>query len=194
MSADRALAAAVAPGIADLLLEVRRRPRSCSASSVVSPVVSALSPVPLYLLAGLVLGEGGAVVAGRIYRLSCRRRGARADPAAADSWAGVLGRRVRKRPAASCSVRGRGPGPQRHCRARSPVGCCSSRGRRALVMAGVTWVSSSGIVARVVSDLGRLANRETPSVLAVLVLEDIAMAVVPAACRRPGRGWRPSAR
>ncbi len=47
----------------------------------------------------------------------------------------------------------------------------------ALVMAGVTWVSSSGIVARVVSDLGRLANRETPSVLAVLVLEDIAMAV-----------------
>jgi CPA2 family monovalent cation:H+ antiporter-2 len=44
-------------------------------------------------------------------------------------------------------------------------------------MAGVTWVSSSGIVARVLSDLGRLANRETPSVLAILVLEDIAMAV-----------------
>jgi CPA2 family monovalent cation:H+ antiporter-2 len=46
----------------------------------------------------------------------------------------------------------------------------------ALVMAGVTWVSSSGIVARVVHDLGRLANRETPAVLAVLVLEDVVMA------------------
>jgi len=46
----------------------------------------------------------------------------------------------------------------------------------ALVMGGVTWVSSSGIVARVVHDLGRLANRETPSVLAILVLEDIVMA------------------
>jgi CPA2 family monovalent cation:H+ antiporter-2 len=47
----------------------------------------------------------------------------------------------------------------------------------ALVMAGVTWVSSSGIVARVINDLGRLANRETPSVLSILVLEDVAMAV-----------------
>lgn len=47
----------------------------------------------------------------------------------------------------------------------------------ALALAGVTWISSSGIVARLLGDLGRLANRETPSVLAVLVLEDIAMAL-----------------
>ncbi|XVX19774.1 cation:proton antiporter [Actinomycetota bacterium] len=47
----------------------------------------------------------------------------------------------------------------------------------ALAMAGVTWISSSGIVARVLSDLGRLGNRETPGVLSVLVLEDIAMAL-----------------
>ena len=47
----------------------------------------------------------------------------------------------------------------------------------ALALAGVTWVSSSGLVARVLNDLGRLANRETPSVLSVLVLEDLAMAV-----------------
>lgn len=46
-----------------------------------------------------------------------------------------------------------------------------------LAMAGVTWVSSSGIVAKVLSDLNRLGNRETPAVLSVLVLEDIAMAV-----------------
>lgn len=45
-----------------------------------------------------------------------------------------------------------------------------------IAMAGVTWVSSSGIVAKVLSDLDRLGNRETPAVLSILVLEDIAMA------------------
>ena len=47
----------------------------------------------------------------------------------------------------------------------------------ALVLGGVTAVSSSGIVAQVLSDLGRLANRETPVVLSLLVIEDVAMAV-----------------
>jgi CPA2 family monovalent cation:H+ antiporter-2 len=46
----------------------------------------------------------------------------------------------------------------------------------AMVLGGVTYISSSGIAAKVLSDLGRLGNRETPSVLAVLVLEDLAMA------------------
>ena len=47
----------------------------------------------------------------------------------------------------------------------------------ALALAGVTWISSSGIVARLLGELGRLANRETPAVLSVLVLEDLAMAL-----------------
>ncbi|MGY2130307.1 cation:proton antiporter [Blastococcus sp. SYSU DS0617] len=47
----------------------------------------------------------------------------------------------------------------------------------ALALAGVTYISSSGIIARLLGDLGRLANRETPAVLAVLVLEDLAMAL-----------------
>jgi CPA2 family monovalent cation:H+ antiporter-2 len=47
----------------------------------------------------------------------------------------------------------------------------------AMALAGVTWISSSGIVARLLGDLGRLANRETPAVLSVLVLEDLAMAL-----------------
>ncbi len=47
----------------------------------------------------------------------------------------------------------------------------------AVALAGVTWVSSSGIVARLLDDLGRLGNRETPAVLSVLVLEDVAMAL-----------------
>jgi monovalent cation:H+ antiporter-2, CPA2 family len=47
----------------------------------------------------------------------------------------------------------------------------------AVLLGGVCWVSSSGIVAKVLSDLDRLANRETPSVLNLLVIEDLAMAV-----------------
>jgi monovalent cation:H+ antiporter-2, CPA2 family len=47
----------------------------------------------------------------------------------------------------------------------------------AVALAGVTWISSSGIIARLLGDLGRLANRETPAVLSVLVLEDLAMAL-----------------
>jgi CPA2 family monovalent cation:H+ antiporter-2 len=46
----------------------------------------------------------------------------------------------------------------------------------AVVFAGITWVSSSGVVAKVLRDLKRLGNRETPTVLSVLVLEDLAMA------------------
>lgn len=47
----------------------------------------------------------------------------------------------------------------------------------ALLLGGVTWVSSSGVIAKVLSDLGRLGNRETPAVLNLLVIEDLAMAV-----------------
>jgi monovalent cation:H+ antiporter-2, CPA2 family len=47
----------------------------------------------------------------------------------------------------------------------------------AVLLGGVCWVSSSGIVAKVLGDLDRLANRETPSVLNLLVIEDLAMAV-----------------
>jgi CPA2 family monovalent cation:H+ antiporter-2 len=47
----------------------------------------------------------------------------------------------------------------------------------AVVLAGVTWISSSGVIAKVLRDLGRLGNRETPVILSILVLEDLAMAV-----------------
>ena len=46
----------------------------------------------------------------------------------------------------------------------------------AVALAGITWVSSSGVIAKVLHDLGRLSNRETPVVLSVLVIEDLAMA------------------
>jgi monovalent cation:H+ antiporter-2, CPA2 family len=45
------------------------------------------------------------------------------------------------------------------------------------LLGGVTFISSSGVIAKVLSELRRLENPETPVVLAVLVLEDLAMAV-----------------
>jgi CPA2 family monovalent cation:H+ antiporter-2 len=41
----------------------------------------------------------------------------------------------------------------------------------------VTYISSSGIIAKLLTDLGRLGNRETPLVLSILVIEDIVMAI-----------------
>lgn len=46
----------------------------------------------------------------------------------------------------------------------------------ALLLGGVTYISSSGIIAKVLAELGRLSNPETPTVLTVLVLEDLTMA------------------
>jgi CPA2 family monovalent cation:H+ antiporter-2 len=47
----------------------------------------------------------------------------------------------------------------------------------AVLLGGVCWVSSSGIVSKILADLDRLANRETPAILNLLVIEDLAMAV-----------------
>jgi CPA2 family monovalent cation:H+ antiporter-2 len=46
-----------------------------------------------------------------------------------------------------------------------------------ILLGGATYISSSGIIARVLAELGRLTCPETPVVLSVLVLEDLAMAV-----------------
>jgi len=45
------------------------------------------------------------------------------------------------------------------------------------LLGGVTYISSSGIIAKVLAELNRLNNPETPSIISVLVLEDLAMAV-----------------
>ena len=47
--------------------------------------------------------------------------------------------------------------------------------KEAVLLAGITYISSSGVISKVLSDLGRLGNRETPAILTVLVLEDLAM-------------------
>ena len=47
----------------------------------------------------------------------------------------------------------------------------------AFILGGVTYVSSSGIIAKVLSDQGWTGNRETPVVLSTLVIEDLVMAL-----------------
>jgi CPA2 family monovalent cation:H+ antiporter-2 len=47
----------------------------------------------------------------------------------------------------------------------------------AILLGGVSWVSSSGIISKVLADLDRMSNRETPGLLNLLVMEDLAMAV-----------------
>lgn len=46
-----------------------------------------------------------------------------------------------------------------------------------VLLGGVTYTSSSGIIARVLEELGGMNNPETPTILTILVLEDLAMAV-----------------
>lgn len=47
----------------------------------------------------------------------------------------------------------------------------------ALLLGGVTFATSSGIVSKLLGDLGWLGNRETPVLLSLLVVEDLMMAV-----------------
>jgi CPA2 family monovalent cation:H+ antiporter-2 len=47
----------------------------------------------------------------------------------------------------------------------------------AILLGGCTYISSSGVIAKLLDDLGRIGNRETSTILSILVLEDLAMAV-----------------
>jgi CPA2 family monovalent cation:H+ antiporter-2 len=169
------LAAAVTPGVADLLLEVGA---VLFLLGILGGVARryGLTPVPLYLLAGLVLGEGSVVSldASAVFLHVGAELGlvllllTLGLEFSAEEFASSLRRHV---PSGFVDlVLNATPG--------AVAGWILTESwTGALVMAGVTWVSSSGIVARVINDLGRLANRETPAVLSILVLEDVAMAV-----------------
>jgi len=47
----------------------------------------------------------------------------------------------------------------------------------AVLLGGIKYISSSGIIARVLEELNWLNNPETPTILSILVLEDLVMAV-----------------
>ena len=135
-----------------------------------------ISPIPLYLIGGLVFGSGGLLPLdgidefaqlsseiGVILLLLLLGLEYNADELFTGlrrSWlAGLVDLVLNALPGAACAfILGWGP-----------VG--------ALAMAGVTYISSSGIIAKVLGELGRLGNRETPVVLSVLVFEDLVMAV-----------------
>ncbi|MFB9908738.1 cation:proton antiporter [Allokutzneria oryzae] len=135
-----------------------------------------ISPIPLYLVGGLAFGHGGVLpldgiegfteisaelgVVLLLLLLGLEYSAAELVTGLRRSWsAGLIDLVLNALPGALVALMlGWGP-----------VG--------ALVMAGVTYISSSGIVAKVLGDLGRLGNRETPVILSVLVFEDLAMAV-----------------
>lgn len=134
-----------------------------------------LSPIPLYLLAGLAFGHGG------LLPLSASEEFIRVGAEigvilllvmlgleySADELVGNL------RAAAPAGL------VDAVLNALPGAGFALLLGwgwRAALVLAGITWVSSSGVIAKVLGDLGRLGNRETPVILSVLVIEDLAMA------------------
>ncbi|MFG2443623.1 cation:proton antiporter [Nocardia fluminea] len=135
-----------------------------------------MSPIPLYLLGGLAFGRGGFIdlhaatefghMAGEIgvvlllLLLGLEYTAPELMTGLRRSWgAGVLDLVANALPGAAVAlIMGWGV-----------LG--------AVVLGGVTYISSSGIVAKVLDDLGRLGNRETPVVLSILVFEDLAMAV-----------------
>ena len=135
-----------------------------------------MSPIPLYLVGGLCFGAGGVVelsgmkefshLAGEIgvilllLMLGLEYTATELVTGLRRSWkAGILDFVLNFVPgAALAAFLGWGV-----------VG--------AMVMGGVTYISSSGIAAKVITDLGRIGNRETPVVLSILVFEDLAMAI-----------------
>lgn len=147
-----------------------------------------MSPVPLYLLGGLMIGVGGLVVSGvdasgdlhspvgaidefstlaaeigvvlLLLTLGLEYSARELMTGLRGSWrAGLLDVALNFTPGAVAGwLLGWGA-----------VG--------AVVLGGITYISSSGIIAKVLNDLGRVGNRETPVMLSVLVFEDLAMAV-----------------
>jgi CPA2 family monovalent cation:H+ antiporter-2 len=45
------------------------------------------------------------------------------------------------------------------------------------LLGGITYISSSGVIAKVLAELRRTENPETPVILSILILEDLAMAI-----------------
>ncbi|MGK8512382.1 cation:proton antiporter [Nocardia asiatica] len=135
-----------------------------------------MSPIPLYLLGGVAFGQGGFIELGAAYDfghvageigvvlllllLGLEYTAAELVTGLRRSWpAGLVDLVVNASPGAVVALMlGWGV-------------------NGAITLGGVTYISSSGIVAKVLDDLGRLGNRETPVILSILVFEDLAMAV-----------------
>jgi CPA2 family monovalent cation:H+ antiporter-2 len=134
-----------------------------------------LSAIPLYLLAGLTLGSGGVMpleAGAEFFKFGSElgvilllvMLGLEFSPTELATslrrsrMAGIMDAALNAIPGAAFALL-LGWGPV-----------------AAVALAGITWVSSSGVVAQVLRDLHRVGNRETPTVLSILVIEDLAMA------------------
>ena len=135
-----------------------------------------LSAIPLYLLAGLAFGQGGLlplVTAGGFIEVG------------AEVWVILLLLLLGLEYSASelmGSLRAAAPAGLVDLALNFTPGVAAGlllgwSPLAAVVLGGVTYVTSSGIVAKVLGDLNRIGNRETPVILSVLVVEDLAMAV-----------------
>ncbi|GLX01544.1 cation:proton antiporter [Microtetraspora sp. NBRC 16547] len=135
-----------------------------------------ISPIPLYLIAGLAFGTGGILPLatsedfisvgaelGVILLLLTLGLEYNADELVTslrdNARGGLVDLVLNAAPGAVCALL-LGWGPV-----------------AAIAMAGVTYATSSGITAKVLSDLGWIGNRETPVVLSLLVFEDLTMAL-----------------
>lgn len=136
-----------------------------------------VSPIPLYLLAGLAFGEGGVFplltsqefvdvgaqlgVVLLLFMLGLEYTG--------DEL--VRSMRTSARAGVVDLIANYTPGYL--------VGLALGLGPvTSLFLGGVTYISSSGVVAKLLNDLGWTGNRETPIILSILVFEDLAMAVI----------------
>ncbi len=134
-----------------------------------------LSPIPAYLAAGLLFGTGGLAelnfaedfielaseigVLLLLFVLGLEYTGAELTDGLKNGWrGGFVDVALNFTPGfAAGLLLGWGP-----------IG--------ALMLAGITYISSSGVVSKLLADLDRMANRETPGILAVLVFEDLVVA------------------
>ncbi|MCW7987730.1 potassium transporter [Streptomyces platensis subsp. clarensis] len=151
-----------------------------------------LSPVPLYLLTGLALGEGGIA--------PVPAAGAFVETGASIGVVLLLltlGLEF-SLTEFTASMRRHVPSAVTDLILNAAPGALAGwllgfDGVGILALAGATYISSSGIIARLLADLHRLGNRETPAVLAVLVMEDFAMAAylpVLAVLASGGQWWQ----
>ncbi|MEV0567898.1 cation:proton antiporter [Dactylosporangium sp. NPDC050588] len=135
-----------------------------------------ISPIPLYLLAGLAFGAGGVlplttstefISAGAeigvillLFTLGLEYTAPElVGTLRSSAPAGIVDLVLNAAPGvAAAIILGWGP-------------------VAAVAMGGITYVTSSGITAKILADLGWLGNRETPVVLSLLVFEDLMMAL-----------------
>lgn len=136
----------------------------------------AISAIPLYLLAGLVFGNGG--FAPLSFSKGFIAIGAEIGVLLLLFMLGLeySGEELKE------SLRGGLGGAAIDFALNFPVGfgvglLLGWKPLAAVLLGGVTYISSSGIIARVLTELGSKDSAGTPTILSILVLEDLVMAV-----------------